>query len=76
MKRWLALGALMIWATAVGWAQCAMCKAAAESNVNDPSTQVAAGINDGVIYLLVMPYLLVAGAGVVWYVRFREKKKA
>ncbi len=75
MKRWLAIIALTTWSLSAAWAQCAMCKAAAESNVKDPTTQVASGINDGVIYLLVMPYLVVAGGAAIWYLRFREKKQ-
>ena len=50
-------------------AQCAMCRAALTSNEN--STQAAA-VNDGIVYLMVIPYLLVAGIG---YAIYRMKKK-
>jgi hypothetical protein len=38
-------------------AQCAMCKAAVESSQGQPNS-VAAGINKGILYLMVVPYLL------------------
>ena len=50
-------------------AQCAMCRAALTSNEN--ATQAAA-VNDGIVYLMVIPYLLVAGIG---YAIYRMKKK-
>ena len=50
-------------------AQCAMCRAALTSSEN--SSQAAA-VNDGIVYLMVIPYLLVAGIG---YAIYRMKKK-
>ena len=51
-------------------AQCAMCRAVLESE----STQSAAkGINDGIMYLMIFPYLLMAG---VAYFIWRSRKKA
>lgn len=52
-------------------AQCAMCKASAESSVANGSRSVA-GINHGILYLLIMPYALVAIIGIVWW-RSRRK---
>ncbi|MDP3680981.1 MAG: hypothetical protein Q8R22_09115 [Flavobacterium sp.] len=50
-------------------AQCAMCRAALTSKEN---TTKAAAVNDGIVYLMVIPYLLVAGIG---YAIYRMKKK-
>lgn len=50
-------------------AQCAMCRAVLESEV-DNST--AKGINNGIKYLMVIPYMLVGG---VFYFIWRSKKK-
>ena len=50
-------------------AQCAMCRAALTSEGN--ATQAAA-VNDGIVYLMVIPYILVAGIG---YAVYRMKKK-
>lgn len=52
-------------------AQCAMCRAVLESG----ETQSAAeGINDGIVYLMAFPYLLMAGvAYFIW--KSRRKRK-
>lgn len=50
-------------------AQCAMCRAALTSEGN---AKQAAAVNDGIVYLMVIPYILVAGIG---YVIYRMKKK-
>ncbi|SHL36517.1 hypothetical protein [Flavobacterium xanthum] len=49
-------------------AQCAMCRAALTSEGN---TAKAAAVNDGIVYLMVIPYILVAGIG---YAIYRMKK--
>ncbi|TQD39632.1 hypothetical protein [Haloflavibacter putidus] len=45
-------------------AQCSMCRAVLESQ---DSGSAAAGINDGIMYLMVFPYLLIGIVGVVIY---------
>ncbi|QIH40384.1 hypothetical protein G7A72_07195 [Flavobacterium sp. Sr18] len=54
--------------TSTANAQCAMCRAALTSEGN--ATQAAA-VNDGIVYLMVIPYILVAGIG---YAIYRMKK--
>lgn len=49
-------------------AQCAMCRAALTSEGNATK---AAAVNDGIVYLMIVPYLLVAGIG---YAIYRIKK--
>ncbi|MBK9285556.1 MAG: hypothetical protein IPM51_14740 [Sphingobacteriaceae bacterium] len=39
-------------------AQCAMCKQAAETSLKSDPNSVARGLNSGILYLLLMPYLL------------------
>lgn len=39
-------------------AQCAMCRAALESEADNSQAE---GINNGIIYLMAIPYILVAG---------------
>ena len=51
-------------------AQCAMCRAVLES---EDGQSAAEGINDGIVYLMVFPYLLMAG---VAYFIWRSRKKA
>lgn len=57
------------------YAQCAMCRVTVENNVSNGDTSVAAGLNLGILYLLVMPYLMVMTIGFFWY-RYTKKKKA
>ncbi|HEB62217.1 MAG TPA: hypothetical protein ENI82_03600 [Bacteroidetes bacterium] len=47
-------------------AQCPMCKIAAESDLKNGGTQ-GKGLNTGILFLLMMPYVLVLGIAVVWY---------
>jgi len=66
----ITLGILLITATDV-LAQCAMCRAAVENNVSDGSAGFSAGLNTGILYLFVAPYLLVAIIGFLWYKKSR-----
>lgn len=54
-------------------AQCAMCKASVESNINTTSQHVGKGLNDGILYLMTVPYILLAL--LLWYF-FGGKVKA
>lgn len=49
-------------------AQCAMCRAVLES---EEGQTAAEGINNGIIYLMVLPYLLVAGVGYFVYKKIK-----
>lgn len=49
-------------------AQCAMCRAVLESEGN---TSSAEGINNGIVYLMAIPYLLIAG---VFYFVYKKMK--
>ncbi|MDT0605656.1 hypothetical protein [Croceitalea rosinachiae] len=50
-------------------AQCAMCRAALESEAD---TSQAEGINNGIVYLMAIPYLLVGGLFYFIYRRLRN----
>ncbi len=52
-------------------AQCAMCRAVLES---EGSQAAAKGINDGILYLMIFPYLLMGGIGFFIYRAVRNKK--
>ena len=54
-------------------AQCAMCRAVLE---NEEGQATAKGINDGIVYLMSIPYLLVFGLGFFIYWKFFRTKKA
>lgn len=54
-------------------AQCAMCSLTAENATQNGNTQ-GKGLNNGILFLLAMPYLAVAIIGILWYTRYRTKK--
>ena len=60
----------VLFADISGNAQCAMCRAALETNEQGIQPE---SVNDGIVYLMVFPYLLVA---VVGYAVYRLRKKA
>ena len=53
-------------------AQCPMCRMSAESNMKEGGT-AGKGLNQGILYMLATPYLLVLGGGYFWY-RNRRKE--
>ena len=55
--------------TSNSFSQCAMCKAVVETG----DVTMAEGINNGITYLMVFPYLLI---GVLFYFIYRYKKSA
>ena len=52
-------------------AQCPMCRMSAESNLKEGGT-AGKGLNNGILYMLLTPYLLVGVLGFVWY---RNRKR-
>jgi predicted dithiol-disulfide oxidoreductase (DUF899 family) len=52
-------------------AQCAMCRAALASSDGNVKAEA---VNDGIVYLMIFPYLLVGLVGYAVY-RLRKKKK-
>ena len=53
-------------------AQCAMCRAVLESEEGQSTAQ---GVNDGIMYLMAIPYLLVAGISFAIYWKFFRRNK-
>jgi len=73
MKRYFGLFLLFTIFSAKGLlAQCAMCKAVLESNMQSGEEAMGKGINDGIIYIMFVPYVLIA-IGV--YLLYRHHKK-
>ena len=54
-------------------AQCAMCAAQLESNASSGNGSNT-GINSGILYLMIFPYILIAGIAYLWY-RTNKKNK-
>ena len=59
---------LMVFTVKSSYSQCAMCKAVVENGDVD----MAQGVNNGISYLMVFPYLLVGG---LFYTLYRYNKK-
>ncbi|CAH1001955.1 hypothetical protein LEM8419_02870 [Neolewinella maritima] len=74
MKRFLTLLLVLVLLGTGGelLAQCPMCRATAESNLANGGTE-GQGLNQGILYLLGMPYVLVATVGFIWW-RNRRKE--
>ncbi|WP_424493113.1 hypothetical protein [Salinimicrobium sp. GXAS 041] len=53
-------------------AQCSMCRAVLET---ETSQNAAKGINDGIMYLMVFPYLLMGGVAYFVWRSFQNKGK-
>lgn len=65
-KVWLLVFALISVAPDL-MAQCAMCRGTVESTVSNGRSIVASDLNIGILYLLIIPYLLVASIAYMWY---------
>jgi hypothetical protein len=57
-------------------AQCAMCKAVLETNMQSGEDAVGKGINDGIIYIMFVPYILLGIAGYFLYKNYLKPAKA
>ena len=62
---------LILLVAAVVSAQCPMCRMTAESNMRNGGSS-GAGLNAGILYMLVVPYLIVGGVAYWWW---KNKKK-
>jgi hypothetical protein len=76
MKKFLVVFGLFLMMILSGseiWAQCAMCRGTVESSMGNGRNNVGVGLNTGIVYLFVMPYLIVAVIAYAWY---RSSRKA
>jgi len=49
-----------------------MCRAIAETGSTDEATKVGRGLNNGILYLLAMPYII---GGVAFYIWRKNRRK-
>ena len=54
------------------YGQCAMCRAVLE---NEAGQTTAKGVNDGIVYLMLIPYVLIGGLAFFTYLHFRKLSK-
>lgn len=57
-------------------AQCAMCKATVESSEGKQATfqERAKGLNNGILYLMCIPYILAGVIGYYWYQNSKKER--
>lgn len=73
MKKWmLSFVVFLLISSEQVLAQCAMCRTQLENNVSNGNPGIAAGINTGILYLLVMPYIAIITLGYFWYKSSRK----
>ena len=68
MKKYL-LSFLVIYGSEILSAQCSMCRAVLES---EEGMSTAKGINDGILYLMSVPYILVFIVGYMFYRTYKK----
>ena len=61
---------ILLFANDLVSAQCSMCRAVLESGAD---AKMAEQLNDGIVYLMMMPYLLVGTIGYIVYRKFYKK---
>jgi len=72
----LVLLALVLFSQTELAAQCAMCRVSVENNINNGTPTLGSGLNLGILYLLIMPYLIIGSIGYYWYkVKSKKGKK-
>ncbi len=72
-RRYIILLLLVLIAVGLS-AQCPMCRAAAETNLAQGGTE-GKGLNKGILYMLSLPYLLIATIGFLWWKNKKEESK-
>ena len=79
MKKTLLTSFVTLATLAQSFGQCAMCRASVESTMSNGRNYVATGLNTGIFYLFVIPYLLIVVVGYKWYkasTKERDKRLA
>jgi hypothetical protein len=72
-----ALGLVLCFLLGIGnsFAQCAMCRSTLENNFSNGNPGIGAGINTGILYLLVLPYLAIIVLGYLWFKTSRNAQQ-
>lgn len=73
MRKYIIILVLLFLVVTPAEAQCAMCRAVLES---EEGQGAAKGVNDGIVYLMVIPYLIVGGLGYFIYRILSKKEKS
>jgi hypothetical protein len=57
------------------YAQCAMCRISLENNLNNGTLVKGSGMNTGILYLLLMPYLIIGLIVFMWRKNIKKNEK-
>lgn len=64
---------ILLFVVDFAFSQCSMCKAVASSNLKGGGA-AAVGLNNGIMYLMAFPYIMIATVAFLWY-RHRQANK-
>ncbi len=58
------------------YSQCAMCKTNIENARKEGHTMVGSTLNNGIMYLLALPYAIAGVFGFIYYKKYKERQAA
>lgn len=74
LSKFVSVLLLLVLTSSQLWAQCAMCRGSVESTMGNGRNDVGIGLNTGIMYLFVMPYLIFACIAYLWYKKSRQAR--
>jgi hypothetical protein len=75
-KKFFILVALVLITQIDAVAQCAMCRTTVESTISNGRSNIATGLNTGILYLLSAPYLIVGAIAFLWFRQSKQEQQA
>ena len=75
-KKIFILVALLLLTQIDAVAQCAMCRTTVESSISNGRSNIATGLNTGILYLLAAPYVIVAAIAFLWFRQSKQEQEA
>lgn len=72
--RWIGTGFVWIISLSIGYGQCVMCKSTVVAS-ESKWYELAKALNNGILYLFAIPYLLAAFFGIWWYRQYKKLKE-
>ena len=67
---------LLLDATETAYSQCSVCRAGAESNLNSKENKRGAGLNNAILYMMSVPYIMAGVGGFIWWVKATKEPKS
>ena len=75
-KKIFLLAAILVLTQIDAVAQCAMCRTTVEGTISNGRSNIATGLNTGILYLLAAPYLIVAAIAFLWFRQSKQEQQA